>query len=98
MRRLPEFTKTVIALWLAASGLIILGAYYGSRLGDLGGTDALVEGMAVEVGKKEASTPVSLSQLGENISFTLAGLVAGTIFGYYMTTLFEGGGRRARHA
>ncbi len=85
-----SFTKAVVILWLVSVAVISLGAYYGISVGDLGGTDALVEGMAVEVGKSDASTLVSYDKLGENISFTLAGLFAGTLFGYYWVALMEG--------
>lgn len=88
---MPEsFTKAVVILWLAGVSVTSLGAYYGISVGDLGGTDALVEGMAVELGKSEASTLVSYGKLGENISFTLAGLFAGILSGYYWTALMEG--------
>ena len=88
---MPEsFTKAVVILWLIGVSVTSLGAYYGISVGDLGGTDALVEGMAVEVGKSEASTLVSYNELGENISFTLAGLFAGALFGYYWAALMEG--------
>ncbi len=84
-----KVTKTILLLWLCTVGMITVGAYFGSANGDLGGTDALVEDMAATAGGYEPSTPIPLTEIGENIAFTLAGLLAGIIFGYYWTRLVE---------
>ena len=81
--------KVVASLWLAVLGVIVLGAYLGAGTGDLGGTDAAVEDIAVKIGNREATTPIALDALGENIAFTAAGLVAGIVVGYYFAALFE---------
>ncbi len=84
-----KVTKTVLLLWLCTVGMITLGAYFGSAKGDLSGTDALVEDLAATAGGYEPSTPIHLTEIGENTAFTLAGLLAGIIFGYYWTRLVE---------
>ncbi|MFQ5976010.1 MAG: hypothetical protein ACE5J5_06835 [Candidatus Hydrothermarchaeales archaeon] len=85
-----KVTKIILLLWFGTVVIITLGAYFGSAKGDLGGTDALVEDMAATAGGYEPITPVVLSEIGENIAFTLAGLFAGIVFGYYWTDLVEG--------
>ncbi len=85
-----KFTRTVLIMWITIILITCLGAFFGINVGDLGGTDALVEELAAEVSEKEVSTPVSYGDLGENISFTLAGLFAGIIFGYFWIFLFGG--------
>ncbi len=84
-----KVTKAILLLWICTVVLITVGAYFGSAKGDLGGTDALVEDMAATAGGYEPSTPIPLTGIGENIAFTLAGLLAGIIFGYYWTRLVE---------
>lgn len=86
---MDKVTKTILLLWLCTVVIIITGAYFGSKKGNLEGTDKLVEDMAATAGGYEPSTPLPLSEIGENIVFTLAGLLAGIIFGYYWTHMVE---------
>ncbi len=85
-----KFTRVVLILWITIISITCLGAFFGINVGDLGGTDNIVEEIVVEVSEKEARTPVSHGDRGENVSFTLAGLFAGIIFGYFWITLFGG--------
>jgi hypothetical protein len=85
-----KFTRTVLILWITIISITCLGAFFGIKVGDLGGTDNIVEELVVDASGKEVSTPVSYGDLGENITFTLAGLFAGIIFGYFWITLFGG--------
>ncbi len=86
-KKISNMTKKVVALWLIVIVVVLAGAYFGSRTGDLGGTDAAVEEMAAKLGSKEPSNPVALSEFGENVAFTLAGLLAGIFTGYFLTAI-----------
>lgn len=89
VRNALSVPKVVAFLWLGTLGVIVLGAYLGAGMGDLGGTDSLVEDIAVKIGNREATTPIALGALGENVAFTAAGLIAGIFVGYYFAALFE---------
>ena len=84
---MDKTTKTILILWLCTIVVITTGAYYGSKRGDLGGTDKLVEDMAATAGGYKPTTPLPLSKTGENIAFTIGGLFAGIVIGYYWTQL-----------
>ena len=86
---MDKTTKTILILWLCTVVVITTGAYFGSKRGDLGGTDKLVEDMAATAGGWTPTTPLPLSEIGENIAFTIAGLLAGIVIGYYWTLLDE---------
>lgn len=89
-----DVARKVVALWLLMIFVIIAGAYFGARAGDLGGTDAAVEDAAAKLGSKEPTNPIALSEFGENLAFTAAGLLAGIFVGYFFAALFEAKARK----
>ena len=89
VEEMDRFTRNVLIVSLLALLFWPLLGYMGSFYGDMGGTDKKVEEAAAATGEVKASVPVSLSPLGENIVFTLGGVLGGLVVGYYYPDLFE---------
>ncbi|MFQ6051308.1 MAG: hypothetical protein ACE5K4_06405 [Candidatus Hydrothermarchaeota archaeon] len=79
--------KVLLLMVLSVLGIIV-SAYYGSKVGELQGTDALVEDLAMKSAGKKAVTLIELNETGEYIGFTLVGIVSGFTVGYLIPSLF----------
>lgn len=89
---LDRFTKTALVLMAVITAIFAIGAYLGYAAGSgMEGTDAIVEDTAASTVNAEASQigPAITDVVGEPIGFTIAGIVAGFIVGYYWTEMFR---------
>lgn len=95
---MDRFTRNALSVALLAIFFWSLLGYLGSFYGDMGGTDKKVEETAARLNPVAPSAPISLSPRGENIAFTLGGILAGLVVGYYYPDLFERLDRRNANA
>jgi len=89
---IDQFTKIALVLMVAITLTFCAFAYIGHLSGaEMEGTDAIVEDTAASTANVEATgvMPAITDVIGEPPGFTLAGIVAGLIVGYYWTEMFR---------
>ncbi len=87
-----KFTLIAIALMAVISVSLAIGAYVGYKSGsEMEGTDAIVEDTAASTVGAEATAigPAITDVVGEPAGFTIAGIIAGFIIGYYWPEVFR---------
>ncbi len=89
---LDRFTKTALVLMVVIASVFVTCAYLGYIGGaEMEGTDAMVEEHAASTANVEATAiiPALTDVVGEPAGFTIAGIIAGFIVGYYWTEMFR---------
>jgi hypothetical protein len=82
------FTKNALIGSTILITVMIFSAYFGSQVGELDGTDGLVEDLAAASAQKTPRTLVELDEKGEYFGFGLAGMLSGFVIGYLWPSLF----------
>ncbi len=93
---IDRFTMTALVLMVGITTAFVICAYIGhlGEVGEMDGTDAIVEEMAADtVGKETTSVlPAFLTDIvGEPLGFTIAGIAAGFIVGYFWIDISASG-------
>lgn len=88
---MDNFTKACLLLMLLSTSIMVVATYIGQSGGEeMEGTDAIVEETAASIASKEAVQLVpAIPEDLEPVGFTLAGVFAGLIFGFFWCDAFE---------
>ena len=95
---MDNFIRNSLILLVVCTAVMCVAAYAGYASGaGMEGTDGIVEEHAASTGGIEAVEMVpnvgAYGDMGEYVGFTLAGIIAGFIFGYFWIDIKEGGQR-----
>ena len=97
---MDNFVRNSLILLVVCTAVMCVAAYAGYASGaGMEGTDGIVEEHAASTGGEglEAVDIVpnvgAFGDMGEYVGFTLAGIIAGFIFGYFWIDIKEGGQR-----
>lgn len=82
------FTKNALIVSAVLIAIMVVSTYFGSQVGELEGTDGLVEDMAAESAQKTPKTLVELDENGEYVGFGMAGVLSGFFIGYLWPSIF----------
>lgn len=92
---LDKFTKVSLVLMVVIVLAIIILAYIGSEY-EMKGSDEIVSEIITEQTDKEpiSVVPTISNLIGEEITYTIVGIIAGFIVGYFWTDLFNNKDKR----
>ncbi|BDC36234.1 MAG: hypothetical protein EF806_02255 [Candidatus Methanoliparum thermophilum] len=85
-----KFTRTALVLMIIIVFMIMLFSYIGSEHGIKGSDDIVSEIIIEETGKEEISIIPTVSDfIGEEITYTIVGIIAGFVVGYFWRDIFN---------